>query len=93
MFCLCALPWAAARIELDATHTLRVLGDRDGAIAALRRAEARLKDGELSLLELEAARLGRALKLGGDYSARVQRLNRTLQDELTELSNFNARWS
>ena len=88
-----ALPWAAARIELDATHTLRVLGDRDGAIAALNRAENRLKDGELSLMELEAARLGRALKLDGDYAERVQRLNRMLKGELAELSNFTARWS
>lgn len=88
-----ALPWSATRVQLDAAHTLRVLGDRRGAIAALRRAEEHLKDGELSLLELEAARLGRALKLDGDYDARVLRLNSRLQAGFAELSNFTARWA
>ncbi|MFT5679533.1 MAG: serine/threonine protein kinase/tetratricopeptide (TPR) repeat protein [Myxococcota bacterium] len=87
-----ALPWAAARIELDAAHALSTLGDRAEAIVALRRAEARLVSGELSLLALEAARLGRALGLGGEYGTRVEHLNAVLEAELSEQSSPSSRW-
>ena len=86
------LPWAGTRIELDVAHALRLLGDRQASIGALRRAEQRLRSGELSLLALEAARLGRALKLGGEYTQRVHRLSRALKFEVAEQSMFNARW-
>ncbi len=87
-----ALPWAAARIELDAAEALRALGDRQDAISALRRAESRLKSGELTLIELEAARLGRALNLSGDYTERIDRLNATLRTELSDESRPPSRW-
>ncbi len=87
-----ALPWAAARIELDAGEALRALGDRQDAISALRRAESRLKSGELTLIELEAARLGRALNLSGDYTERIDRLNATLRTELSDESRPPSRW-
>ena len=88
-----ALPWAAARIELDCAHALRILGDHQQAIAALKRAEKRLTSGELSLVALEAARLGRAMRLSDDYTARAQDLSRALLTTMGDSPSFASRWS
>lgn len=87
------LPWAAIRIELDAAHALNILGCRAEAVDALRRAESRLVSGELSLLALEAARLGRDLKLGGSYDEKIRQISAMLEAELAERSTPSSRWS
>lgn len=86
------LPWVAARIALDTAHALRTMERITAARMALSRAEALLKDGELRLLSLEAARLRSALTHGRDGVGQAVALRDALFTELGQPSGFWTRW-
>lgn len=86
------LPWAAARVEIDAAHALAVVRS-PAAADAVRRALLRTAGPGLRLLRLETEVLAARLGLGPHHVEGARRLRSTLGRELGQPDGFAGRWA